>query len=97
MTVADAMFQLYLRLEVVRVEHANGLKAEDYKYAQVESVRNASLTRYVYVTFEGVEYGPVSVDWNALDGDKTKSTVLIQTNQGIYYTLWFFDSVVKTE
>ncbi len=97
MTNEEAMFKLLLRLEQVSVQHANGLTAEDYKYAQAESVRNASLTGYVYVTFEGVEYGPVSLGWNALDGDKTKSTVLIQTNQGIYYTLWFFDSVVKTE
>lgn len=60
-------------------------------YDKAESVRPASITGYVFVTYNGVEYGPANVTWGPLDFDKKKSTVLIQDNDGKWIKLWFFD------
>jgi hypothetical protein len=70
---------------------ATGATREDYLYDQAEAVRAVMDDMYAYVTYKGVEYGPAEVTRGALDGDKEKSTVLVQTNEGKWVKLWFFN------
>jgi len=85
-------FTLVLLGANLRTQNATGDTRDDFLYDQAESVRDPSkIASYVHVTYEGVEYGPVRVTWGPLDGDKEKSTVLIQTNEGKWYKLWFYD------
>lgn len=87
----EDLFKVLLGSAQVRTESATGETRSDYMYGQAESVRPALGGRYAYATYKGVEYGPAEVTWGPLDGDKEKSTVLIQTNEGKWIKLWFMD------
>ncbi len=98
--VNDA-FQDLLKASEERVANATGATPEDFKYGQAESVREADIPGYVYVTMNGREYGPARMTWGPLDGDKEKSTALVNTKdedpnaRDNWIKLWFKDSDVQ--
>ena len=89
------LFAMALLLEEEHASNATGDTPKDYLYEPAESVRKSSIPGYVYVTFRGKEYGPERKTWGALDGDKNKSTVLIQAEDSKYWKLWYFDNAVQ--
>ena len=68
-------------LALVRLQHlfATGLTPADYLYAEAEEVRRSDIQGYVFVTYQGKQYGPAYAAAGALDGSEDKSTVLINT------------------
>jgi hypothetical protein len=89
----NKLFEFRLAAERERVKTAKGLTPQDYKYAQAESVSPTSMLGYVVVVFQGQEYGPARITHGSLEEDlQNTSTVLIRTDDGIYWKLWFYNS-----
>lgn len=93
---ANALFALVIKAERQRANTAMGETAKDFKYARAEKVRISSVPTYAFVTFQGKEYGPHFVSKGSLEEcEEETSTVLIRTEEGTYWKLWFFDSELK--
>lgn len=91
----DDLFRQILAVSSHQASSATGSSAQDAIYEQADEVRQSSIQGYVNVTHKGQLYRALRVTWGALDGDKNKSTVLLQANDGLWYKLWFFDTEVK--
>ncbi len=91
---ADDFFRTILGLERRKVRGHKGTSPEDYLYRRARRVRpsNQLGQDYVHVTYAGQEYEAARKTWGALDGDKNKSTVLVQTKDSKWRKFWFHDS-----
>jgi hypothetical protein len=90
----DDFIKLLDMAKQLRTKNPTGDSPKDFLYYQASSVRKSSVPGFVYVTYEGKEYGPVRETFGPLDGDKNKSTVLVKIDNK-YYKLWYFDAEVK--
>jgi len=90
----EALCKVLLAEKREQVAKATGDTQGDYKYGQADSVRTSRIAGFVFVVFRGKEYGPARATFGALDGDKNKSTVLVQVDEK-WWKLWFFDKDVK--
>jgi hypothetical protein len=91
--LTNFLWRLTLRGEKIYRSRTTGATEEEYKYGSAEKARKGFFPNQAFVTFEGVEYGPEYISNGSLEefGEPT-STVLIKTNNGIYWKLWFFNS-----
>ncbi len=92
MTKGDDLFRDLLTVTAAQHINSKGLTKDDFIYEQAEEVVPSSMAGYVNVRHRGVSYPTLRVTWGALDGDKNKSTVLMQADDGLWYKLWFYDS-----
>jgi len=95
-TRTNLLFGMVIKAERQRVKTATGKTAKDFKYARAEKVRPSSVPTYAFVTFQGKEYGPHFVSKGSLEEcEEETSTVLIKTEEGIYWKVWFFDHELR--
>lgn len=81
MNQIEEKFKLFLADKAICQENATGLTQEDYKYGIAEKARRAHIDGYVYVRFDGKEYGPVKETFGPLDGSTEKATALINARK----------------
>lgn len=80
------------------VSEALGGQSPDHPlYRQAEKVRCLADERFVFVTYEGIEYGPNQQSWDNVSYpyDKEKMLVYIQTDKGVHMKIWFYKKDVE--
>jgi hypothetical protein len=95
----DDLEKMFPGLLADRREHASvatGVTQQDCLYDQADSVEASSTQGYAFVTYRGERYGPAHITWGPLDADEDKLTVLIQTKEGKWTKLWFWESDLQS-
>lgn len=95
MATLSAMFDLRMVEQRATAGQRTGATEADAIYRPAEQVMAATIHDYVKVMMNGIWYGPVRMTFAPLDADKTKSTAVIKTPDGVWYKLWFYDSHIQ--